>query len=84
MTTAANSAAPSSAQTRTEKDTMGPMEVPAAALYGASTQRAVMNFPMSGRPVPEGVIKAYALLKAACATVTAAIGKYHFVNRNHE
>lgn len=54
---------------RTEKDTMGSMEVPADVLYAASTQRAVLNFPMSGRPVPEQIIKAYALLKAACATV---------------
>ncbi len=46
---------------------MGEMQVPASALYGASTQRAVLNFPVSGRPVPEAVIKAYAILKAACA-----------------
>lgn len=59
--------------TRTEKDTMGPMEVPATALYGASTQRAVLNFPMSGRAVPEQVIKAYAILKAACASVNHAL-----------
>jgi fumarate hydratase class II len=59
--------------TRTEKDTMGPMEVPASALYGASTQRAVLNFPMSGRAVPEQVIKAYAILKAACASVNHAL-----------
>lgn len=56
-------------QTRTEKDTMGTMEVPASALYGASTQRAVLNFPMSGRAVPGQIIKAYAVLKAACASV---------------
>lgn len=55
------------AASRTEKDTMGEMQVPASALYGASTQRAVLNFPVSGRPVPEAVIKAYAILKAACA-----------------
>ena len=48
---------------------MGEMQVPVAALYGASTQRAVLNFPVSGRPVPASVIRAYALLKAACATV---------------
>lgn len=60
-------------QTRTEKDTMGPMEVPASALYGASTQRAVLNFPMSGRPVPAKVIKAYAILKAACANVNRSL-----------
>jgi fumarate hydratase class II len=56
-------------KTRVEKDTMGEMQVPADCLYGASTQRAVLNFPVSGRPVPERVITAYALLKAACATV---------------
>lgn len=60
-------------QTRTEKDTMGPMEVPSNALYGASTQRAVLNFPMSGRPVPAKVIKAYAILKAACASVNLSL-----------
>jgi fumarate hydratase class II len=54
---------------RIEKDTMGEMEVPADVLYGASTQRAVLNFPVSGRPVSEPVIRAYATLKAACATV---------------
>ncbi|MCA9279683.1 MAG: class II fumarate hydratase [Phycisphaeraceae bacterium] len=46
---------------------MGTMEVPADLLYGASTQRAVLNFPVSGRPVPEQVIQAYALLKSMCA-----------------
>ena len=57
------------AETRLEKDTMGEMRVPVAALYGASTQRAVLNFPVSGRPVPASVIRAYALLKSAAATV---------------
>src|SRR5437016_1860027 len=65
----------SQSATRTEKDTMGPMEVPGAALYGASTQRAVLNFPMSGRPVPESIIKAYAVLKAACAAVNNRLGR---------
>jgi hypothetical protein len=59
--------------TRVEKDTMGEMEVPVDVLYGASTQRAVLNFPVSGRPVPSRVIKAYALLKAACATVNCRL-----------
>lgn len=54
---------------------MGEMEVPSVALYGASTQRAVLNFPMSGRPVPDGIIKAYALLKAACASVNNRLGR---------
>ncbi len=59
----------SSAKTRLEKDTMGEMTVPATALYGASTQRAVLNFPVSGRPVPFEIISAYAAIKASCATV---------------
>ena len=65
----------SSEKTRIESDSMGQMEVPSDALYGASTQRAVLNFPVSGRPVPEGVIKAYALLKAACAAVNQSLGR---------
>lgn len=67
-------AAPSD-NTRVEKDTMGEMHVPADVLYGASTQRAVLNFPVSGRPVPEAVIKAYAILKSACATVNLKLGR---------
>ena len=43
--------------TRTERDSMGEMEVPSDILHGASTQRAVLNFPISGRPVPAAVIK---------------------------
>ena len=46
---------------------MGEMTVPAHALYGASTQRAVLNFPVSGRTVPPEVIHAFALLKKAAA-----------------
>jgi len=58
---------PANSDTRIEKDTMGEMTVPADCLYGASTQRAVENFPISGRPVPAEVIRAFGLLKAACA-----------------
>jgi fumarate hydratase class II len=54
---------------------MGEMIVPADVLYGASTQRAVLNFPVSGRPVPDSIIKAYGLLKAACATVNHRLGR---------
>ncbi|MFK7958968.1 MAG: class II fumarate hydratase [Phycisphaerales bacterium] len=46
---------------------MGEMTVPSHVLYGATTQRAVMNFPISGRPVPMPVIQAFARLKLACA-----------------
>ena len=44
--------------TRLERDSMGEMPVPADALYGASTQRAVLNFPISGRPFARGFIRA--------------------------
>ena len=54
-------------KTRTEHDSMGSMTVPADVLYGASTQRAVLNFPISGRVVGFEVIHAFALLKRAAA-----------------
>ena len=59
---------------RIERDTMGEMSVPGDALYGASTQRAVLNFPVSGRPVPAEVIDAFADLKRACAEVNGDLG----------
>ena len=61
--------------TRVERDSMGEMRVPEAALYGASTQRAVLNFPVSGRPVPAEVIRAFGRLKRACAQVNQSLGK---------
>jgi len=60
--------------TRVEKDSMGEMSVPSEALYGASTQRAVLNFPISGRPVPAEVVHAFGYLKAAAARVNLALG----------
>ncbi|HSI64180.1 MAG TPA: lyase family protein, partial [Candidatus Saccharimonadia bacterium] len=60
--------------TRLEKDSMGEMPVPADALYGASTQRAVLNFPVSGRPVPYPIIHAYGLIKWAAAKVHHELG----------
>ncbi len=53
--------------TRTERDSMGEMQVPADALYGASTARAVANFPIANRPLPPAVIHAFGHLKGACA-----------------
>ena len=47
-------------KTRIEHDSMGEMEVPLHALYGASTQRAVLNFPVSGRIIPPSIIFAFA------------------------
>jgi fumarate hydratase, class II len=59
---------------RIEHDSMGDLQVPAAALWGAQTQRAVQNFPISGQPMPRGFIRALGLIKAAAAEVNAALG----------
>lgn len=60
---------------RTERDTMGEMRVPAHALYGASTARAVDNFPIAYESVPAPVIHAFGHLKAACALANLELGK---------
>ncbi|HEY8546360.1 MAG TPA: class II fumarate hydratase [Acidimicrobiales bacterium] len=59
---------------RIEHDTMGEVRVPAAARWGAQTQRAVENFPISGRTVDRGVIAALARVKGAAAEVNAELG----------
>ena len=53
---------------------MGEMEVPADALWGASTQRAVHNFPISGQRFPRRFLRALALIKKAAAEVNAELG----------
>ncbi|KAA9133297.1 class II fumarate hydratase [Marinihelvus fidelis] len=63
-----------STATRTERDSMGELQVPEWALWGAQTQRAVQNFPISGLPVPRGFIRALGLVKAACAAVNRDLG----------
>ncbi len=60
---------------RTEKDSMGEMSVPEDALYGASTQRAVLNFPISGQPMPAAFNHGLGLVKWACATANEALGR---------
>ncbi len=59
---------------RIERDTMGEVRVPRDALWRAQTQRAVENFPISGRPLESGHIRALAQIKAACARVNAELG----------
>ena len=59
---------------RTEHDSMGELQVPADALWGAQTQRAVQNFPISGRPMPPEFIRALGLIKAAAAEVNGGFG----------
>ena len=54
-------------KTRIEKDSMGEMEVPQTALYGASTQRAVLNFPISGYRFSRPFIRALGLIKWGAA-----------------
>ena len=61
-------------QMRTERDSMGEVQVPVDAYYGASTQRAVLNFPISGHPVPHELIRALGLIKGAAAKVNQANG----------
>ena len=57
-----------------ERDSMGEMEVPADALYGASTQRAVLNFPISGQRLPRRFLRALALIKLAAAETNGELG----------
>ena len=59
---------------RIEHDTMGEVKVPAQALWRAQTQRAVENFPISGRGLESAQIRAMGLLKAACAQVNKDFG----------
>src|SRR5215210_5064634 len=59
---------------RIERDTMGEVRVPAAALWRAQTQRAVENFPISGRGLEPAQIHALARIKGAAAQVNAALG----------
>ncbi|GAA2971128.1 class II fumarate hydratase [Actinokineospora diospyrosa] len=62
------------AEFRTEHDTMGEVQVPAQALWRAQTQRAVDNFPISGRGLERAQIRALGLLKAATARVNGSLG----------
>ena len=64
----------SACETRMEKDSMGEMSVPASALYGASTQRAVLNFPVSGWRFSRPFIRALGLLKWAAAQANHDLG----------
>ncbi|MCP4190547.1 MAG: class II fumarate hydratase [Planctomycetaceae bacterium] len=60
---------------RIERDSMGEVQVPAEAYYGASTQRAVENFPVSGWRLPPQLIHAMGLVKFGCAVANRDLGK---------
>src|SRR3989441_6098687 len=61
------------ARVRVERDTLGSLPVPAGAYYGIQTRRAMLNFPISGRRLPEIFIRAYAHVKLASATVNVSL-----------
>jgi len=65
---------PASAGTRTERDTMGELAVPANAYYGVQTARAIENFPISSLRMPRSMIRAMGLIKRAAAGVNQALG----------
>src|SRR5450631_3507746 len=62
------------ATTRVERDSLGSLDVPAQALWGAQTQRAINNFPPSGLRMPRAFIEALALIKHAAAGANAELG----------
>ncbi|WP_332775597.1 class II fumarate hydratase [Polaromonas sp.] len=61
-------------KTRTERDTFGPIEVPASRLWGAQTQRSLQNFDISGEQQPREIIRALAQIKRSSARVNQALG----------
>ncbi|MFP4633339.1 MAG: aspartate ammonia-lyase, partial [Halobacteriales archaeon] len=60
--------------TRTESDSMGDVEVPADALYGAQTQRAVDNFPVSGETFGRRFVRAIGVVKRSAAEANRELG----------
>jgi len=69
-------------QFRTEKDSMGEVQVPAGAYYGAQTQRAVDNFPISGWQLPPALIHAMGWVKYACAIANRDLGRLSGSGKN--
>ena len=67
---------PSKEGTRTEKDLLGPMQIPANAYYGVQTARALENFPISGVPINHyaGFVQAWAIVKLAAAQANTDVG----------
>ena len=61
-------------RTRTEHDTMGAIDVPAERLWGAQTQRSLLNFNISGERMPREIIRALAQIKRAAAAVNLGLG----------
>jgi fumarate hydratase class II len=72
----------SSEKMRTERDSMGEIQVPAEAYYGAQTQRAVENFPISGWGLPVAMIRAMGRVKYACGVANRDLGKLTGTGKN--
>ena len=64
-----------SAKPRIETDSMGPIEVPAERYYGAQTARSLVHFPIGDDRMPRALIRAFGILKKACAQVNQDLGK---------
>jgi fumarate hydratase class II len=67
---------------RIENDTLGEVRLPAKAYFGAQTQRAIENFPISGEPMPDELIRAFGLVKWAAATANRDLGKLTGTGKN--
>lgn len=72
----------SNTEMRTERDSMGEVQVPRDAYYGAQTQRAVDNFPVSGWTIPPAMIRAMGRVKNACAIANRDLGKLTGTGKN--
>src|ERR1700675_2440872 len=68
-------AAPAKPKTRTESDSMGQIEVPAQVYWGAQTQRSLLHFNIGRDTMPPELIRAFGILKKACALVNQELGK---------
>jgi len=67
---------------RKERDSMGEMQVPDSAYYGAQTQRAIENFPVSGITIPTSMIRALGMIKRSAAVVNHDLGNLDEARRN--
>jgi len=63
-------------ETRRERDLLGEREVPAGALWGVHTLRALENFPLAGRPVHQALVRAFGAVKGACALTNQRLGAW--------
>ena len=78
----ANSAKNADQPMRVEKDSMGEIKVPENAYYGAQTQRAVENFPISGWQMPPAMIHAMGKVKYGCGVANRELGKLTGTGKN--